>query len=24
LWPFVDAGPDSPIGEAETAWLARR
>jgi predicted unusual protein kinase regulating ubiquinone biosynthesis (AarF/ABC1/UbiB family) len=24
LWPFVDAGPDSPIGEAETAWLATR
>jgi predicted unusual protein kinase regulating ubiquinone biosynthesis (AarF/ABC1/UbiB family) len=24
LWPFVDAGPDSPVGEAETAWLARR
>jgi len=24
LWPFVDASPDSPIGEAEAAWLAER
>ena len=24
LWPFVDAGPDSPIGDAEAVWLATR
>ncbi len=24
LWPFVDAGPDSPIGHAEAAWVAER
>jgi predicted unusual protein kinase regulating ubiquinone biosynthesis (AarF/ABC1/UbiB family) len=24
LWPFVDARPDSPLGEAEAAWLAGR
>jgi predicted unusual protein kinase regulating ubiquinone biosynthesis (AarF/ABC1/UbiB family) len=23
LWPFVDALPSTPIGEAEAAWLAR-
>ncbi len=24
LWPFVDGPPSTPIGEAETAWLAGR
>jgi predicted unusual protein kinase regulating ubiquinone biosynthesis (AarF/ABC1/UbiB family) len=24
LWPFVDNGPTTPIGEAEAAWLAGR
>ena len=24
LWPFVDAGPDSPLGDAEASWLATR
>jgi predicted unusual protein kinase regulating ubiquinone biosynthesis (AarF/ABC1/UbiB family) len=24
IWPFVQAPPSTPMGEAETAWLARR
>ena len=24
LWPWVDAGPSTPLGEAEAAWLADR
>ncbi len=24
LWPFVDAGPSTSMGEAEAAWLAER
>ncbi|HEY4461042.1 MAG TPA: AarF/ABC1/UbiB kinase family protein [Streptosporangiaceae bacterium] len=24
IWPFVQAPPSTPIGEAEAAWLARR
>ena len=24
IWPFVQAPPSTPMGEAEAAWLARR